>query len=227
MKTDDNIKETPVQRLKFLLEQNRVTQVELARRLDTEKAYLSKVLSGKLPLTERFVNKLVLDLGISKDWLMHGTDVPFPKPGETTFINGPLMSAPRGTAVYDIDVAAGTSSFERALTNEQIMGFVDMPQVSRDSVIVRVSGDSMQPAIPNGSFIAIRPIPPAGTIFWGQIYVVVTENYRMVKFLRRNPDPRFITLHSDNPAYDDIELPREEIQNLYIVETVISYDRRC
>ncbi|MDE6448959.1 MAG: S24 family peptidase, partial [Muribaculaceae bacterium] len=96
-----------------------------------------------------------------------------------------------------------------------------------ECLIVRVSGDSMKPAISNGSFIAIRPVSATGLVFWGQIYVVVTDNYRMVKYLRRHPDPAYVVLHSDNPDYDDIEMPRDEIQALYIVETVINYDRRC
>ncbi len=224
--------ETIIDRTRYLMKISRLSQAGMARRLGVDSAYISKVLSGKLPFTEGLVNKIVIDLGVSKQWLKEGTDVPFPKPLHASTIHADITpheshSPGRGIAVYDIDVTAGSTELNRMLTVDRIMGYVDMPQVNDDCIIVRVSGDSMRPAIPNGSFIAIRPVKTSGIIFWGQIYVVVTDNYRMVKYLRRHRDSEFVVLHSDNPDYDDIDMPRSEIQDLYLVETVINYDRRC
>lgn len=219
-------------RIRYLMETKRLTQSAMGRRLGVDSAYMSKVMSGKLPVTDGFINKIVIDMGVSKQWLVDGTDVPYPKPTHTSHINASVMPETtsdngRGIAVYDIDVTAGSVELSRMLTVDRIMGYVDMPQVNPECLIVRVSGDSMKPAIPNGSFIAIRPVSTDGIIFWGQIYVVVTDNYRMVKYLRRHPDDDKVVLHSDNADYDDIDMSRSEIQGLYIVETVINYDRRC
>lgn len=222
--------ETVVDRVRYLMSRLHLTQASMGRRLGVDAAYISKILSGKLPLTDGFLNRIVVDLGVSKQWLRDGTDVPFARPSHTATIEAdvtPVEHVGRGIAVYDIDVTAGCTELSRMLTHDRIMGYVDMPQINTDCLIVRVSGDSMTPAIPNDSFIAIRPVPVTGVIFWGQIYVVVTESYRMVKYLRRHDDPAYVTLHSCNPDYDDIEMPRSEIQSLYLVETVINYTRRC
>lgn len=257
-----NDRTAALQRIKFIMETRRLTQSALCRMLGMERGYFSRVLSGKLPLTDRLVNMLVLDLGISRDWLLRGRGVPYPRPTHMTRTPGPMVmhdaplqqgdepfadngpgpdetghDAPRGTrampvamvrgnAVYDIDVTAGSDPLDRSLTHDRVIGYVDMPHISPDAVIVRVSGDSMTPTVPSGSYIAVRKVPVRDVIFWGQIYVVVTENYRMVKYLRRHTDPTLVTLHSDNPRYDDIEMPLESIQDLYLVETVINYDRR-
>lgn len=222
--------ENIIDRIRYLMTSTRISQAAMARRLGVDPAYMSKILSGRLPVTDGFINRIVIDMGVSKQWLKHGTDIPYPKPMHANTIEATVNPQPecgKGIAVYDIDVTAGSAELSRLLTVDRIMGYVDMPQVNPECLIVRVSGDSMKPAISNGSFIAIRPVSATGLVFWGQIYVVVTDSYRMVKYLRRHPDPAYVVLHSDNPDYDDIEMPRDEIQALYIVETVINYDRRC
>lgn len=222
--------ETIIDRIRYLMTSTRMNQAAMGRRLGVDPAYMSKIMSGRLPVTDGFINRIVIDMGVSKQWLKHGTDIPYPKPVHANTIEATVSPQPecgKGIAVYDIDVTAGSAELSRLLTVDRIMGYVDMPQVNPECLIVRVSGDSMKPAISNGSFIAIRPVSATGLVFWGQIYVVVTDNYRMVKYLRRHSDPTYVVLHSDNPDYDDIEMPRDEIQALYIVETVINYDRRC
>lgn len=111
--------------------------------------------------------------------------------------------------------------------DEQIIGTVNLPDmVSRDSRIVRVSGDSMSPVIRNGDFIAVRELTNTRQIFWGQIYVVMLDDYRMVKYVRRNSNPDMVTLHSENPAYDDMEVLRDEIRDLMFVQAVLHFDVR-
>ena len=61
-------------------------------------------------------------------------------------------------------------------------------------------------------------------IFWGSVYVVVTEDYRMVKVVRRHQNPDMVILHSVNPNYDDMDVPRSKILALYLVETILNYD---
>lgn len=224
--------ETILDRIKYIMNTSRLNQSAFARRLGVDSPYISKIMSGRLAVSEGFINRIVIDMGVSKQWLKHGTDVPYPKPSHATTIEThvePTINTPvrNGIPVYDIDVTAGCTELTRLLTMDRIMGYVDMPQVNPECLIVRVSGDSMKPSIQNGSFIAIRPVSASGIIFWGQIYVVVTDSYRMVKYLRRHTNPDYVVLHSDNPEYDDIDLPRSDIQGLYLVETVINYCRRC
>ena len=138
------------------------------------------------------------------------------------------IDGPRnGTPVYDIDVTAGTMPRAQMFADEQIIGTVNLPDmVSRDSRIVRVSGDSMSPVIRNGDFIAVRELTNTRQIYWGQIYVVMLDDYRMVKYVRRNSNPAMVTLHSENPAYDDMEVLRDEIRDLMFVQAVLHFDVR-
>ena len=48
-----------------------------------------------------------------------------------------------------------------------------------------------------------------------------------MKYIRRHPDPAMVTLHSDNPDYDDMEIRRDEIVALFLVESILSYEQVC
>lgn len=219
----DNI----LDRMRYLIGVSRMTQARFADRIGINPTNLSKYLSGKIPVTDSLLNKVVVNTGVSKAWLKDGTDVPFPRETAPEIIESdrPLAVSEsrsrQGVPVYDIDVTAGCVELSRMLTVDRIEGYIDLPRLDPDCVIVRVNGDSMEPVIHNGGFVSIRPVTNPRNIFWGRIYVVVMEDYRMVKYLRRNPDPEMVTLKSANPAYDDMEVPRADIQGLFIVEAIL------
>lgn len=213
-------------RLRYLMKLSRTNQAGFARQAGTDPAYLSRVLSGKQEPGQSFVNRLVVNLGVSKEWLTTGRDVPYPR------VSAPCGPEPggavvKGAPVYDIDVTAGCVPLSRMFTQERIVGYCDLPGVDPQYPLVRVAGDSMSPRINSGNYISIRAVSLQSPISWGQIYVVILEDYRLVKFVRRNSDPDLVTLHSANPDYDDMEVRRDQIVALYLVEAIMSYDQVC
>ena len=212
---------TVTDRIKYLIKLTRHTQASFARLIGTDPASISRVLSGKTPPSEAFVNRIVVNLNVSKQWLANGSDVPFPKhgAGETT------VKVNDGAPVYNIDVTAGTMPLSRMFTSEHIVGFMKLPGLNPEYPIVRVSGNSMCPKINPGSYISIRRMELEAPISWGSIYVVVLADFRLVKYVRRKlDDPSKVILHSANPDYDDIEIDRKDIEALYLVENVINHD---
>lgn len=203
-------------RLKYLLRITRHNQASFGRVIGADPATVSRIMSGKLEPSDGFINRVVVNLHVSKDWLLYGTDVPFPR---TT---GKKFS--KGAPVYNIDVTAGAEPLERMFTEEYVVGYLNLPGINPDLPLVRVSGNSMFPKLMPGAYISIRPVPLDAPISWGSIYVVVLEEFRLVKYLRRNANPELVTLHSENPDYDDIEIPRSDIQNLFLVENVINHE---
>lgn len=221
---------TVADRIRYLIDQSRLSQAAFARRLGMDPANLSKHLSGKLPITPGLINRIVADMSVSKTWLADGSGIPFERPGHHTTLSErpPLSTQCHPVPVYDLDVTAGCMELSSLLTHDRIVGSIALPNLPRDCAVVRVSGDSMTPVINNGGFVAIRRISNLDCIFWGQIYVILLEDYRMVKYLRRHPsNPSLVVLRSANPQYDDMEIPRKDILGLYVVESVINYDVRC
>ncbi len=228
-------------RIRFLIGKLSLSQASFARKLGIDPANMSKHLTGRNPISRGLINRISVDLGVSKTWLAYGEGLPFAKEATAgqhpieiddvepeTFDGDEFMeNNATGTPVYDIDVTAGSVELSREFTSERIVGFIDLPEMRPGTAIVRVNGDSMTPTIQDGAFVAIRPVSDLSCIFWGQIYVIVLDDFRMVKHVRRHPDPTMVILHSANPDYDDMEIKRSKIRKLYVVESILNMKLQC
>lgn len=216
-----------IDRIKYLMKEMGLKQVQFAERIGVDTSNLSKYLNAHMPLSESFLNRLVVNLGVSKEWLMDGTDLPF---GKTPVrVDGEVMASANGggTPVYDVDVTAGVASGRNELfASENIVGWVNLPNMSPNCRIVRVSGDSMAPVINDGDFVAVREVSNPNQIYWGQIYVVQLDDFRLVKYLRRHSDPNMVVLRSENPNYDDMDVRRSDIHEMLLVQHVLHLNSR-
>ncbi len=209
-----------IDRVKQVMRVMNMKQVNLAEKLGVDPATVSRIMKRVIPPSEGLINKMVINLGLSKTWLTEGYGNMFSNRGMA--LGGPIR--PNGAPVYNIDVTAGSMPLSRMFTDERVIGYVNLPGINPELPIVRVSGQSMEPKIHNGSYVAIRQMNPGGNIEWGQIYVVVVPDNRFVKYVRRHEDPSKVILHSANPNYDDIEIDRDQIEGLYRVENIINHD---
>ncbi len=206
---------TVVDRIKWLIKLSRKSQAEFSKLIGLDPGNLSRVLTGKIVPGEGLISRIVANTGVSKEWLVSGSNVPFPKDN--------AKKAAQGAPIYDIDVTAGTTKLERMLTEEHMIGRMVLPGLNPDNPIVHVSGNSMVPKLLPGCYISIQPVSLDAPIMWGNIYVVVLPDFRLVKYVRRNADPELVTLHSANPDYEDVEVPRKDIEALYLVKHVINH----
>lgn len=216
-----------IARIKYLMKEMGVRQVQFAERAGVDTSNLSKYLNAHIPLSDSFLNRLVVNLGVSKEWLLDGTDLPFAKPSAPAVADVAVVGPSSGSPVYDVDATAGMSSGRNELfASENIVGWVNLPNVSADCRIVRVSGDSMAPVIMDGDFIAVREMSNPGQIYWGQIYVVQLDDFRLVKYVRRHSDPNMVILRSENPNYDDMDVRRADIHSMLLVQHVLHLNTR-
>ncbi len=216
-----------IDRIKYLMKEMGLKQVQFAERIGVDTSNLSKYLNAHMPLSESFLNRLVVNLGVSKEWLLDGTDLPF---GKTPVrVDGEVVVSANGggTPVYDVDVTAGVASGRNELfASENIVGWVNLPNMSPNCRIVRVSGDSMAPVINDGDFVAVREVSNPNQIYWGQIYVVQLDDFRLVKYLRRHSDPNMVVLRSENPNYDDMDVRRADIHEMLLVQHILHVNSR-
>ena len=128
-----------------------------------------------------------------------------------------------GTPVYDVDATCGDRSRPIVFTDEHIIGHVNLPNVSPTAAIIRANGDSMEPHIHDGDWIAVREVKNLNVLYYGQVYLVITDELRLLKYLRKDEDEQnYVLLRSDNKNYDDIRLPKTDIRHLFIVENILS-----
>lgn len=130
----------------------------------------------------------------------------------------------KGALIYDIDATCGLSGRDIEFTDEKVIGSIDAPEINPDSKIIFATGDSMLPLIASGDRIVIRKIESWDYFNYGQVYLIITNEYRLIKRVRRHPkdSDNLILLRSENSDYDDIDLPKREIIHLFIVENILS-----
>lgn len=173
---------------------------------------------------EKLSNVLTAYPDLNRDWLLYG---------EGKMIRDSLEDPPQvvhvnqnmnGILVYDIDATCGKQSRDMDFTDDIVIGSIDLPNISRDCKIIRANGDSMIPTICDGNWIAIREVYDFDDVFYGQIYVVVTSEYRMIKYVRKyeQDEDHYFLLRSANPNYDDITMRKDKIRKLFIVENILS-----
>lgn len=138
--------------------------------------------------------------------------------------NGMKESARKGALIYDIDATCGMSGRDIGFVDERIIGSIDAPEINPNSKIIFASGDSMMPLIASGDRIVIRKIESWDYFNYGQVYLIITDEYRFIKRVRKHPedDVNLIILRSENSEFDDISLPKKEIIHLFIVENILS-----
>ena len=224
---DDEPVAGPLSRLRYLFEKFNGSQAKFASRLGIGPSAMSKILTGKMPITDQFCNRVAVNLGVSKHWFVTGDGSPYPRSTGVSNLNAvgaEIVREPKGAPVYEIDVTAGPTPLDTMFTEDNISGYVSLPGLNTANPIVHVKGDSMAPRIPHDSYISISPVADPTLIVWGAPYVVQLESYRLLKVLKPCPGrPDAVLLHSYNPDYDDIEVERSAILKLFRVENVITW----
>ena len=217
------------QRFLKLLQEMNITGYQLKKDgVIGNEATLTKIKQGIQQPSRKTLDKFCEKYEFDKVWLLTGEGVL--KSMEPDGIHSAISSSDikdddySGTLVYDLDATCGTDNRDTFSTEDNVIGSVNLPGVNKQSHIIRANGDSMEPEIYDGNMVAVREIKSWDDIFYGQIYLVILDEYRMIKRIRRyeQDEDNYIILRSENAKYDDIKLHKSKIRKLFVVENILS-----
>lgn len=195
-----------------------LNQSQIADSLGVKKTYLSDMINGRVPYNETMSKKISeIFPVVNNEQSSYNKTIKITE----SDINESSFSE---TLVYDIDATCGMDNREIEFAEDRIIGSVNLPEISKTAKIVTANGDSMEPVIYNGNRVVIREIFNWEDIFYGQIYLILLDEYRMIKYIRRyeQDEKNYIILRSENSRYDDIKLHKSKIRKLFIVENILS-----
>jgi len=202
-------------RLEEYKKKHRLTAEELANLIDVTIHVLYKLFQGKLKLQPE-ISKKIGDL-IEKD---NPHFINEPQEEKTKYKNIEAIDTTGKVPYYDLDVTAGNVQLFQ--NNDQIVAdYYTVPKEIQDvDFCFKVRGDSMYDKILPGAIVFVKQIVDISVIEYGQVFIVITEEQRMVKYVRRHPTrPNdMVLLRSHNNHYDDIDLLKEKIINLLLVK---------
>ena len=202
------------------------TGKSVCKELGIRPQYLSDLRSGKSknPNSD-FVLKLIEAFNLNSNWLLTGegemfiTDIAEPAPLQIIPQEGEEAA---GIPFYDIDVMAHIAE-SLDLKEETPAGVLSIPGFKDCIACFPVYGSSMEPKISNGDVIAVSQAVTCDQILWGEIYLVITDAWRVVKTVHPGKTEEYIILRSINPAYaGDTNLKKKDLRALYLVRGVVS-----
>lgn len=184
---------------------------------DTKGVKTYNILRGRNGISNKMLDAIVSSYPeINRNWLLTGEGSMLQK--DELEIEEYLR---QGVPVYDIDATCGLEV--RDFRDENIIGHIDLPNINKEVIIITARGESMNPIIKNGSMISVREIKNWDFIVYGQIYLVVTPEYRLLKYVRKHENKDYVLLKSANPDFDDIELSKGDIVKLLLVEDILNH----
>ena len=156
------------------------------------------------------------DLNLNTEWLLTGNGTMLKSEAPT-----PAMSLSQGRPYYNVDFIGG---FDLVLNDQTINPEynINFPPYNKDGVMwCNITGHSMEPEIHNGDMMAIKRVNESNIEYlpFGEVYAIVTDNYRTVKRMSKSNKEGFIRLIPSNPSpeYAAQDIPISMIKAIFQV----------
>lgn len=129
----------------------------------------------------------------------------------------PVEYQAKGAPYYAVDFIGG---FDLVMNDQTAVpaAFVSFPVFRDAECWVDISGKSMEPLISSGDIIALKHVEDWPTnILYGEVYALVTRQYRTVKRVRKSAQEGYLRLVPENPDYDQQDIPMSAVIAVYQV----------
>ena len=212
------------EQLRHIRREKGLTQQQFASELDVSTATIASVENGSRDMPKNLMKSLVKKFGIDANWLLTGEGEMF-----STSSAGAVISTTEtqqedvaNIPYYDIDVMAHIAE-SLDLKDEIPAGVLSIPGFKDCIACFPVYGSSMEPKISSGDVIAVSQAVTCDQILWGEIYLVITNAWRVVKTVHPGKTEEYIILRSINPEYaGDTNVHKKDLKALYLVRGVVS-----
>lgn len=157
---------------------------------------------------------------IDMNWLLTGEGSMLSSESEKEEKLPSVNQTYEGTPYFNVDFIGGFD----IIVNDQTRNpdfYINYPPYNQEGVVwCNLTGHSMEPEISNGDIIALREVTtPIQYLPAGEIYGIVTEEYRTVKRIRLSQKEGFVRLIPSNKSEEfcEQEIPISMIIRVYAV----------
>lgn len=180
--------------LKKFRSDNHLTQVQTAEYFGCKQSFISGIERGIEKIPEHFISKLKADKNIKVN-IEDLEDIP-----------QDLKPVP----FWNLPVTAGRSLME-ITSKTKPDGYVSgLPGADLAEHILPVTGTSMEPDVPEGALIGVRKMDRWETLNTGRIYLIITQDDRMIKRIEHDAENEAI-LWCTSPNYPRFKIYKSDI----------------
>lgn len=175
--------------------------------------------NGVMPKAD-FLEKIARSFDININWLLTGEGNMLSSESEKEEKLPSVNQTYEGAPYFNVDFIGGFD----VIVNDQTRNpdfYINYPPYNQEGVVwCNLTGHSMEPEISNGDIIALREVTtPIQYLPAGEIYGIVTAEYRTVKRVRLSQKEGYIRLIPSNKSeeYCEQEIPISMIIRVYAV----------
>lgn len=130
-----------------------------------------------------------------------------------------------GVPYYNVSATAGNGGVLDESKPEHASSFIKIPGFDDCECFLNVFGDSMAPRYKSGEIVGLKRITDREQIAYGEVYMIVTDQQRVIKYLFPGKDETKWRLKSENSElFPDFEIKSEKVIHLFQVKGKISRD---
>lgn len=155
-----------------------------------------------IDLAELIVRKYPL---VNKIWLLTGEGEMFRQEGFPELVPLPCHEI----LVPDMESVKPVSS-------------IAVPAFKDCDFLVHWNGNSMEPQIPGGSWVALKR-SDTDNILYGTAYMLITETFVTLRDIRSVPgsEEKIRLVPKNNSGYDDIVISKDQVKAIYMVKGIV------
>lgn len=151
---------------------------------------------------------------LNKVWLITGVGLML----NTGQIKPIINHDRKGVPYFEVDFIGGFDLVENDQTITPAY-YIDFPEYNDSDMWINMTGKSMEPTIWHGDKISVKALNDWNTyMLFGEIYAIVTDNYRTVKIVRKSKlGDDYVKLVPINVDFDEQDIPKSIIRKVYTV----------
>jgi repressor LexA len=130
----------------------------------------------------------------------------------------------KGYPLINATAIGGTGNAVFGFTDRDVKAYYKIPKFSHKKVdfMIEVEGSSMYPKYNSGDVVACTVINENSFIQWNKTHVIATQDQGIIiKRIKKSLIEDCLCMVSDNPSYDNFEVPKNEINGIALVVGVI------
>ena len=178
----------------------------------------SNYLKGERTPTVEALMKIKQTFDVDANWLLTGEGEMHTSFNNTSIPITPIPTSSSAVPYYNLPVTAGPLgilTYSDGATKPD--GYIDIEAFRRCDAVLPVTGVSMEPEIHSGDLVGLRKLEFYNWeyIQTGKIYMIITHEERMIKYISKADDTEYIVCSS--PNYHDFKVRKADILEIYRV----------
>ena len=181
------------------------------------------------------LQKIYANANISAEWLLGGTGSMIKEKQNMPSCNLEYEYSPKLQTkidnqlipLLDIDASAGLSLLF-CTDRENIIDYLQIPNLSKVDGAMFITGDSMYPLLKSGDIVIFKQIHEFQYILYGEIYIlsynIGGDDYVVIKYINKGDAPDHVKLVSYNTHHSPVEIPVEAIRAMALVKASVRYN---